>query len=262
MSVETNGAGFGRLSGVALVTGAARGIGQAIATTLAERGATVAMIDIRVDDVTQNAKELMDRGLAAHAFEMDVTDTTSVRSTVAEIESALGPVEILVNNVGWDRLYKFLDTDEDFWQKVIDINYTGVLRTIHTILPGMIERQGGRIINIGSDAGRVGSSMEAVYAGTKGAVIAFTKTIAREAGRYGVTANVVCPGATNTPLHHEIVGEGGNAEKTIGAIKRIIPLKRIGEPEDIAGAVAYLASPEAAFVTGQTLSVSGGLTMA
>ena len=174
----------------------------------------------------------------------------------------LGPIEILVNCAGWDVLMPFLDTDEDFWDKVIDINFKGMLRTVHACLPSMVEAGWGRIVNIGSDAARVGSSLEAVYSGAKGGVISFTKTIAREVARHGVTANVVCPGPTDTPLLEGIVGASDDGERVIGAMARAVPMKRIGQPAEVASAVAYFASEEAGFVTGQTLSVSGGLTMA
>jgi len=166
-----------------------------------------------------------------------------------------------VNNAGWDELRPFVETDEAFWAKVVAINYLGPVRMTHAVLPGMLERRWGRIVNIGSDAGRVGSSLEAVYSGCKGGVIAFTKTIARESARHGVAANVVCPGPTDTPLLGEIVGGDGDGDKVIGAMTRAVPMKRLGRPEEVASAVAYFTSDVAGFVTGQTLSVSGGLTM-
>ena len=193
---------------------------------------------------------------------MDVTSSDSVNQGVLEAVDELGPVGILVNCAGWDDLMPFLDTDEDFWDRIIEINYKGVLRTTHACLPSMIEAGYGRIVNIGSDAGRVGSSLEAVYSGAKGGVIAFTKTIAREMARKGITANTVCPGPTATPLLDEIVEASADGDKVIGAMARAVPMKRLGEPAEVASAVAYLASDEAGFISGQTLSVSGGLTMA
>jgi 2-hydroxycyclohexanecarboxyl-CoA dehydrogenase len=191
---------------------------------------------------------------------MDVSDTASVNAAVDRVEKEIGPVEVLVNNAGWDEMRLFLDTDEEFWDRVIEINYKGCLRTTKRVLPGMVEAGWGRMVNISSDAGRVGSSMESVYAGAKGGIIAFTKTIAREVARKGVTANAVCPGPTRTPMlaGMEEAGEG----KLVESLTRAVPMKRLGEPEDIAAAVAFLASERAAFITGQTLSVSGGLTMA
>jgi len=242
---------------VALVSGAARGIGRAIAEALADRGSAVALGDLLESDAREAAEAIGERGLAVP---LDVTDSASVADAVARVERQLGPVDILVNNAGWDELRPFLDTDEAFWDRVIDVNFKGCLRMTHAVLPGMVERGYGRVVNIGSDAGRVGSSMESVYSGAKGGVIAFTKTIAREVARKGVTANAVCPGPTDTPMIHQMAAEGGGT--LIAALERAVPMKRLGTPSDVAAAVAFLASDEAGFITGQTLSVSGGLTMA
>jgi 2-hydroxycyclohexanecarboxyl-CoA dehydrogenase len=244
----------------ALVTGAARGIGRAIAMALAADGRVVAVADIRRDDAFETAAAMEARGSRAAAVELDVTDGASVEEGVRRAEEALGPVEIVVNNAGWDELRPFLETDEDFWDRVIEINLKGCLRITRTVVPGMVERGWGRVINIGSDAARVGSSLEAVYSGAKGGVIAFTKTLAREVARSGVTANAVCPGPTRTPML-EAMAEGGG-EKLVQSLTRAVPMRRLGDPEDVAAAVAFLASERAAFITGQTLSVSGGLTMA
>jgi 2-hydroxycyclohexanecarboxyl-CoA dehydrogenase len=234
---------------VALVTGGARGIGRAIAAQLAEHGRIVAVGDL------QEAEDV-----GALAVQLDVTDSASVAAAVERVESELGPIEILVNNAGWDEARPFLETDEPFWDRVIEINFKGGLRVTRAVLPGMVERGWGRLVNIGSDAGRVGSSLESVYSGAKGGVIAFTKTIAREVARSGVTANVVCPGPTKTAFLDRIAGEGG--ERLVESLERAVPMRRLGEPEDVAAAVAFLASEEAGYITGQTLSVSGGLTMA
>ena len=242
---------------VALVSGAARGIGRAIAETLATRGQSVALGDLLEDSAGEAAREIGERALAVR---LDVTDSASVAAAVAAVEERLGPVDILVNNAGWDELKPFLDTDEAFWDRVIEINFKGGLRLTHAVLPGMVERGFGRVVNIGSDAGRVGSSMESVYSGAKGAVISFTKTLAREVARKGVTANTVCPGPTDTPMLQGMGAEGGG--KLIEALERAVPMRRLGKPEDVAAAVAFLASDEAGYITGQTLSVSGGLTMA
>ena len=242
---------------VALVTGGGGGIGAAIAAALAADGNAVAVADLRAAAARETAERIDGRALGV---EMDVTDGESVSAAIARVEGDLGPVEILVNNAGWDELRPFVETDEEFWDRVLAINFKGCLHTTRALLPGMIERGSGRIVNIASDAGRVGSSMESVYAGAKGGVIAFTKTIAREAARSGVTANVVCPGPTRTPLLEGMTAEGG--EKLVDALVRAIPMRRLGEPEDIAAAVAFFASDRASFITGQTLSVSGGLTMA
>jgi 2-hydroxycyclohexanecarboxyl-CoA dehydrogenase len=192
--------------------------------------------------------------------ELDVTSTESVGAGVAAVSDALGSIDIVVNNAGWDQLRPFLETDEQFWDRVIDINFKGCLRVTRQVLPGMVERGFGRVVNVASDAGRVGSSLESVYSGAKGGVIAFTKTIAREVARSGVTANAVCPGPTRTPLLGGMTEAGG--EKLVDSLTRAVPMRRLGEPEDVAAAVAFLASERAGFITGQTLSVSGGLTMA
>ena len=247
---------------VALVTGAARGIGRAIALALAEDGRHVAAVDLLPDEAEQTAGALEALGVRSLAVTMDVTDPESVAAGIARVQDELGPVEVLVNNAGWDELRPFVETDEAFWDRVIEVNYKGCLRTTRALLPPMMEAGWGRIVNIGSDAGRVGSSLESVYAGTKAGVIAFTKTIAREAARSGVTANVVCPGPTRTPLLEGMAGEGEQGAKLIAGLERAVPMRRLGEPEDVAAAVAFFASERAGFITGQTLSVSGGLTMA
>lgn len=239
------------------MTGAARGIGRAIALELAAAGCRVAVADLLAPEASETASAC---GEGAVAVELDVTDSGSVAAAVQGVEGRLGPIEVLVNNAGWDELRPFLETDEAFWDRVVDVNYKGCLRLTHAVLPGMIERGFGRIVNIASDAARVGSSGEAVYAGAKAGVIAFTKTIAREAARAGVTANVVAPGPTRTALLEGMAAAGG--EKLVDALTRAVPMKRLGEPEDVAAAVGFLASDRAGFITGQTLSVSGGLTMA
>jgi 2-hydroxycyclohexanecarboxyl-CoA dehydrogenase len=218
-----------------VVTGGTRGIGAAIAARFTAAG----------DDV-----------IAVGRARCDVTD----EAAVAALFESLGPVDVLVNNAGWDELRPFVETDEAFWDRIVDINYKGCLRVTRAVLPGMLERGWGRIVNVSSDAARVGSSGEAVYAGAKGAIISFTKTIARESARRGVTANAVCPGPTATPLMDEMVEAGG--DRLMEAMVRAVPMRRLAQPEDIAYAVAFLASDRAGYVTGQTLSVSGGLTMA
>ena len=195
-------------------------------------------------------------------YVMDVADTASVAAAYARVVADLGPVEILVNCAGWDIAKPFVDTDEELWDRLIEINFKGVLRTTSLALPGMLQRGWGRIVNIASDAARVGSSMESVYAGAKGAVVAFTKTIAREAARRGVTANCVCPGPTDTNLLRDAFADRDDASAIGAALAKAIPMKRLGQPDDIAPAVAYFVSEGAGFVTGQTLSISGGLTMA
>jgi 2-hydroxycyclohexanecarboxyl-CoA dehydrogenase len=228
---------------------------------LADDGRAVAVADLLAEEASETVSLVQAAGGRAVAVRMDVTDGDSVAAGVAEAEAALGPIEILVNNAGWDEMRPFVETDEPFWDRVIEVNFKGGLRLTRAVLPGMIERGYGRIVNIGSDAGRVGSSLESVYSGAKGGVIAFTKTIAREVARRGITANTVCPGPTDTEMLREVTG-GDEGAKVIEAMTRAVPMKRLGTPADVAAAVTFLASDEAGFITGQTLSVSGGLTMA
>lgn len=247
---------------VALVTGGAGGIGSAICAALARNARAVAVGDLELDGAETVARRLQADGAKSIAVALDVRDSASVAAAVREVTHRLGPVDILVNNAGWDELRPFVDTDEPFWEKVLDVNFVGALRLVRAVLPAMSERGFGRVVSIASDAARVGSSGEAVYAGAKGALVSFTKSIAREVARTGVTANVVCPGPTDTPLLHGIAAASPDAGKVIAALARAVPMRRLGEPADVAAAVAFLASEEASFITGQTLSVSGGLTMA
>lgn len=247
---------------VALVTGAASGIGRAIALALAEDGCAVAIADLQEGAGSEVARQVQAVGAQALAVQMDVTDGASVAAAVERASEALGPIAVLVNCAGWDELKPFLETDEAFWRKVIAINYEGCLRVTHAVLGGMTERGYGRIVSIASDAARVGSSGEAVYAGAKAGVVAFSKTIAREHARGGVTANVVCPGPTETPLLQGMAEQAPDSERLVTALSRAVPMRRLGQPQDAAAAVAFLASERASYVTGQTLSVSGGLTMA
>ena len=245
---------------VALVTGGGGGIGGAIAAALAADGHVVAVADLSLPAGEAVADRIASTGGRALPVEIDVTDGDSVRDGVARAEGELGAIEILVNNAGWDELKPFVETDEEFWDRVLAINLKGCLQTTRVLLPGMVERGFGRVVNIASDAGRVGSSMESVYSGAKGGVIAFTKTIAREVARAGVTANSVCPGPTRTPMLEQMAAEGG--QKLVDSLTRAVPMRRLGEPDDVAAAVSFFASDRAGFITGQTLSVSGGLTMA
>lgn len=242
----------------AVVTGGGRGIGRTICLELASVGARVAVSDLDATSAQAVSGEIVQHGGTAFPLALDVTDLDAVIASERRLREEWGATDILVNNAGWDRVEPFLDSSADTWRKVVAINYMGVVHTCHTFLPGMIERGSGAIVNIGSDAGRVGSTGEAVYSGAKGGVIAFTKTLARETSRRGVRVNCVCPGPTDTPLVQEQVER---QPKLISALERAIPLGRIGQPEEVARAVAFLASDAASFITGQTLSVSGGLTM-
>lgn len=246
----------------ALVTGGASGIGREICLALAAAGRRVAVADIQAVAAAETAAMIGAAGGDAMSVTMDITSTAAVDAGYEEIAAAWGPVEILVNAAGWDAMLKFVDTDEDFWDRIIDLNFKGMLRTTHRCLPAMIDAGWGRVVNVASDAGRVGSSLEAVYSGAKGGTIAFTKSLAREVARRGITANVVCPGPTDTALLDEIVSASPDGERVINAMAGAVPMKRIGRPEEIASAVVYFASEGSGFTTGQTLSVSGGLTMA
>jgi 2-hydroxycyclohexanecarboxyl-CoA dehydrogenase len=246
----------------AIVTGGASGIGRAICQRLGEEGCVVGVFDKNAAGAAETVGLVAKAGGKAFAQAVDITDHAAVGAAVAAFEQQAGPTEILVNNAGWDRIVNFLDSDPAFWEQIIAINLKGALNLHHFVLRGMAERQRGRVVNISSDAGRVGSSGESVYAACKGGIIAFTKTLAREMARKGITLNVVCPGPTDTPLFATVGGGGEAGQKIADALRKAIPMKRLGRPEDLPGAVAFLASDDAAFITGQVLSVSGGLTMA
>ena len=255
---ETNG--FRGLKGkVAVVTGGGQGIGRALVLRLAHEGCKVALFDLSKAAAEETAT-LAPAG-AVHFWQVDVGDTAAVQAAVAEVEDRLGPIWALVNNAGWDKPTPFLKTDTALWDKIIRINLYGPLNLHHAVCGRMAERGGGRVINIASDAARVGTSDEAVYSACKGGLIAFTKSVARELARKNVLLNVVCPGPTNTPMMASVLGEGEQAVKWKDAMVRGIPLRRMGEPEDYAGIVAFLASDDAAYITGQTFSVSGGMNM-
>lgn len=242
---------------IALVTGGARGIGEAICRVLAESGYKVVVSDV----VADGAKKLADE-IDGYGIGMDVTRAESVEDAVAEINKKVGIPWLVVNNAGWDNLMPFLDTDEAFQKKIVDINLHGPIRICRATLPGMKTLGSGRVVNIASDAGRIGAAMEAIYSGAKGGLITFTRTIAREFARNQITANNICPGLTDTPLIGEMTANNEFALKGIAAITQSVPLGRMGTPYDIAHAAAFLASEQAGYITGQTLSVSGGISMA
>jgi 2-hydroxycyclohexanecarboxyl-CoA dehydrogenase len=243
---------------VAVVTGGGGGIGREICIRFAEEGARVAVLDIDAGTARQTAEAIGD---AARAFTVDITDPHSVKQAIGAVVEAHGRIDTLVNNAGWDRGAPFLQTGPDLWAKIIAINYQGVLNMHREVLPLLVKRGRGKIINIASDAGRVGSSGEAVYAGCKAAVIAFGKSIARELAQNGITINAVSPGPTDTAFFRDFAGEGEYGEKLRAGLQRAIPMRRLGKPEDIPGIVVFLASDDADFITGQVISVSGGLTM-
>ena len=240
---------------VTFVTGAASGIGRATALRLGEEGARVAAADLNGEGAAATAAAV---GRDAIGLAVDITDTASVRAAVGEAERRLGPIDVLINCAGWDKVEPFLDNSEETWDRVLDINLKGVIRCTRAVLDGMIARGSGCIVSVSSDAGRVGSSGEVVYSGAKAGIIGFSKGVARETARHGLRVNVVCPGPTNTPLMEAT----SRANPRLGeALVKAIPFRRLAEPQEIAAAIVFLASGDASFITGQTLSVSGGLTM-
>ncbi|NGO09761.1 3-oxoacyl-ACP reductase FabG [Streptomyces sp. HC44] len=244
---------------VALVTGAGRGIGEAIADRLAAQGTAVAVCDLDPQAADKVAAQLAERyGVRATGVGADISDGAAVSAAVERVSAELGPVDVLVNNAAIDVIGRFTDSREEDWDRIIAVNLRGTITMTRAVLDPMIERESGRIVHIASDAGRVGSSGEVVYSATKGGVIAFGKALAREVARHGITVNSVCPGPTETALLGQVAEY---SQKMYEATARAIPLRRIAQPADIAGAVAFLASDDAAYMTGQTLSVSGGLTM-
>ncbi|MFD3312733.1 SDR family NAD(P)-dependent oxidoreductase [Streptomyces sp. NPDC058694] len=244
---------------VALVTGAGRGIGEAIAERLAAQGASVAVCDLDQEAALQIAAGLAERhSVRATGVGVDISDSAAVRQAVKRVTAELGPVDILVNNAAVDVIGRFVDSTEETWDRIIAVNLRGTLTMTRAVLDSMTERGGGRVVLIASDAGRVGSSGEVVYSATKGGVIAFGKALAREVARHGITVNSVCPGPTDTALLGQVAEY---SQKMYDATVRAIPLRRVARPAEIAGVVAFLASDDAAYMTGQTLSVSGGLTM-
>ena len=246
---------------VVVVTGGGGGIGGATCRRFAQEGAKVAVFDMNLAAAQKVADAILAAGGSAAAFECDITNRAAVDAAVAATEAQLGPIGVLVNNAGWDIFKPFTKTVPAEWDKLIAINLTGALHMHHAVLPGMVARGGGRIVNIASDAARGGSSGEAVYAACKGGLVALSKTLAREHARHNITVNVVCPGPTDTALLAGFAEGAANPEKLMDAFKKAIPLGRLGQPDDLAGAIAFLGSADAAFITGQVISVSGGLTM-
>ncbi len=245
---------------VAIVTGGARGIGEAISRGFAREGAQVVIADILDEMGNKTASDIVAMGGKAICLKTDVTSSKNVNGVVKEVLRQFGKVDVLVNDVGWDRPEPFIVSTEDNWDKVIAINYKSTIICCRAVLDNMIERKYGKIVNIGSDAGRVGSTGEVVYSGCKGAVIAFTKALSREMVRYNININCVCPGPTETPIVMNEMAK--SSPKLLDALRHAIPMGRLGKPEEIAAGVLFMASDDAGYITGQTLSVSGGLTMA
>jgi len=245
----------------AIVTGGARGIGRAIVERLAEAGADVVIGDFRLDEAEATAAEVArSSGRQIRAVQADVTHLQQVQALRDAALKAFGKIDILINNAGWDKLMPFLKTTPELWDKVIAVNYKGVIHTCYAVLPHMAERKQGSIVNISSDSARVGSLGEAIYSGSKAAVVAFSKTLAREHARDNIRVNVICPGLADTPLLSEIQ-QDSFGQKVLGSIVNYVPLKRLAQPNDIAPLVVFLASDAASYITGQVTSVNGGLTM-
>jgi 2-hydroxycyclohexanecarboxyl-CoA dehydrogenase len=244
-----------------VVTGGGGGIGGATCRRFAAEGARVAVFDLNLDAAEKVAAAIRAEGGQAQALRCDITDRASVDAAVAAAEKALGPIDVLVNNAGWDVFKPFVKTVPAEWERLIAINLTGALHMLHAVLPGMAERRRGRIVNVASDAARGGSSGEAVYSACKGGLVALSKTLAREHARQGITVNVVCPGPTDTALLAGVAEGARDPAKLLEAFRSAIPLGRLGQPDDLAGAIAFFGSDDASFVTGQVVSVSGGLTM-
>ena len=246
---------------IAVVTGGGSGIGRAICRRLAAEGSKVAVFDIDAQGAEETVGLVEGDGGTARAFTVDIVDHAAVGAAVARVEAELGPIGALVNNAGWDRMMNFVETDPALWRRIVDINLLGHLNLHHAVLPRMAARKAGKIVNIASDAGRMGSSGEAVYSACKGGMIAFSKTIAREHARDGICINTICPGPTETPLLGKLAEATASGAKLVERLKQVVPMRRVGQPEDYPGLVAFLASSDADFITGQTISVSGGLSM-
>jgi 2-hydroxycyclohexanecarboxyl-CoA dehydrogenase len=240
---------------VALITGAASGIGRATAQAFAEAGAHVLLADIDAARGAQAALELRDAGHQADFLAVNLTDPASIDAFAAQVLQRFGTPDVLVNAAGWGRTAPFIEGTPEFWAQLIALNFVGPMLLSKALLPGMIERASGRIVNVASDAGRVGSLGETVYSGAKGGLIAFTKSLAREMARYQINVNCVCPGPTDTPLMAAV------PDKVKEALTKAIPFRRLGKPSEVADAILFFASERSTYITGQVLSVSGGLTM-
>ncbi len=244
-----------------IVTGGGGGIGGATSRRFAAAGAKVAVFDMNLEAAQKVADAILAAGGTAAAFKCDITNRAEVDGAVAATEAQFGPIDVLVNNAGWDVFKPFVKTVPAEWERLIAINLTGALHMLHAVLPGMSERKYGRIVNIASDAARGGSAGEAVYSACKGGLVALSKTLAREHARHNITVNVVCPGPTDTALLAGVAEGARDPAKLIEAFRSAIPLGRLGQPDDLASAIAFFGSDDASFITGQVISVSGGLTM-
>ena len=245
-----------------LITGAAGGIGQALTVRFAEEGCRLGLIDMNANALEATAQRARGAGATATTYAIDITDYNAVKSAVEAFAGEAGRIDVLVNNAGFDKFTLFLDSKPDFWEKVIAVNLKGPINLHHAVLPHMVKAKSGKVVNVASDAGRVGSSGESVYSACKGGIIALTKTLAREMARANIKLNAIAPGPTDTALFHGFIGEGEAGQKVHAALEKSIPLRRIAKPEDIVCAIVFLASDDADYITGQVFSVSGGLTMA
>ena len=244
-----------------IVTGGGGGIGAPTCMRFAEEGARVVVMDVNATAAQETVQKIQNSGGQALACAVDLRDAANIAGEIARIEKDFGEIDILVNGVGWDVFTPFLKSGPDFWTKIIDINLRSVLNITHPVLASMVTRRSGKIVSLASDAARGGSSGESVYAACKAGIIAFSKTLAREHARHGISVNVVCPGVTETAMLEAFMEEAGDKEKLRQAFARAVPMGRLGQPEDLPGAIVFFASDDANFITGQVLSVSGGLTM-
>jgi len=244
-----------------IVTGGGGGIGAPTCMRFAQEGARVVVMDVNAAAAQETVQKIQNSGGQAIACAVDLRDAAKTAGEIALIEKDFGEIDILVNGVGWDVFTPFLKSGPDFWTKIIDINLRSVLNVTHPVLASMVARRSGKIVSLASDAARGGSSGESVYAACKAGIIAFSKTLAREHARHGISVNVVCPGVTETAMLEAFMEEAGDKEKLRQAFARAVPMGRLGQPEDLPGAIVFFASDDANFITGQVLSVSGGLTM-
>lgn len=244
-----------------IVTGGGGGIGAPTCMRFAQEGARVVVMDVNAAAAQETVQKIQNSGGQALACAVDLRDAAKTVGEIARIEKDFGEIDILVNGVGWDVFTPFLKSGPDFWTKIIDINLRSVLNVTHPVLASMVARRSGKIVSLASDAARGGSSGESVYAACKAGIIAFSKTLAREHARHGISVNVVCPGVTETAMLEAFMEEAGDKEKLRQAFARAVPMGRLGQPEDLPGAIVFFASDDANFITGQVLSVSGGLTM-
>jgi 2-hydroxycyclohexanecarboxyl-CoA dehydrogenase len=240
---------------LAIITGAASGIGRATAAAFARAGARVVLADIDEANGVRAAAELRADGHVADYLQVDLTQPDSIAAFADRVQARSGTPDVIVNGAGWGKTHPFWEGSPELWARVVALNFVGPMQLVKALLPGMIERKSGRIVNIASDAGRVGSMGETVYSGAKGGLIAFTKSLAREVARYQINVNCVCPGPTDTPLMAAV------PDGVKDALTKAIPFRRLGKPEEVADAILFFASDRSRYITGQVLSVSGGLTM-